>query len=297
MSEFYFPAFDEFDLDNEERALCEYFLRLQCVFDRAQDEFHYVFATWQKLKLIRQAIQEEYDAMCCEGQAHMHVEPSDVPGVAGTISVPLIHMPGLSAGELREQSALLRAESAAGSLILMVDEIVQRLRHSIWDEATKSPKPTEFKLGELPSGVGYASTAVYAAGNAYRHAKDWDGLVDTSGAVDGKHRNYRESRHTLEILERLIGLEAVATRSACIATLARLSITNGHPSIGLLWDGHVTNVGRDFAKLYCEREDAFDRVEEALKYHASYSSFELSHSGNSWLFEDADAEEVSATDE
>ncbi len=47
-----------------------------------------------------------------------------------------IYAPALGAAELREQSALLRAEASAGSLVLMLDDIVQRLSLVVWVRKT-----------------------------------------------------------------------------------------------------------------------------------------------------------------
>ena len=294
MNNFYFPGFDEFDLDDEEQSLCQYFLRLQCIFEKAQDEFEYVFTTWEKIERIRKAIGDEYAAMAKDGQDQMiaNLQAPASPGEPIRLEVPLIYMPALGAAEIREQSALLKAESSAGSLILMMDDAIQRLRHSILSPETKTPYPTDFTLGRIARKEGVAvATAVYAAGNAYRHAKDWDGLVNEAGHLNEKHRNYKESRRTLAILETLVGFKPIADGCVCVETLRVISLDhNGKPGIGILWDGSMTDIGLQFAEEYCEREDAYSRVEEALRHHHDYNNFELSHSGNSDLYSDEEHE-------
>lgn len=288
MGDFYFPAFDEFDLGDNERNVCEYFMRLQCMFDRAQDDFVYVFATWRELSEIREAISEEYAAMAKEALDNKVIRAPSGPGDHPTIEAVMIHTPGLSMGELREQSALLRAESAAGSLILMMDDAIQRLRHTVWNPKAKTPYPSDFTLGELDGERGHVATAIWAAGNAYRHSKDWEGLVDIDGNVDVKHSNYATSRRTLEILERLVGLDKVGKSCVCVATLEAISRSGDKPDIGALWEGALTAVGDEFAERYCNEDDAQERIEEALKYLAAYNEMEISFSMNSKLYRSDD---------
>lgn len=296
MSDFNFPAFDEYNLDREEQALCEYFLRLQCIFDKAQEEFHYVFSTWAKLERLRDAIQAEYDEMCRAAGDSISVRPADEAGGIGKIELPLVYSPGIGAAELREQSALLRAECSAGSLILMVDDCVQRLRQAVWSDEEKTPYPAQFTLGKLTGALGYASTAMYAAGNAYRHAKDREGLVRDDGRVDETHRNFAESKRTLEILQKLTGLDAIASRSVCVASLTVLAMDRkGKPSLAALWDGRLTEIGRDFAIQYCKSNEAYKRVESALSYQAHYNAVETSYTMNPLLFEDEDGDEFEST--
>lgn len=285
MADFYFPAFDEFDLDDDERSVCEYFMRLQCMFERAQDDFGYVFATWRELNEIREAISEEFAAMAKGALENRIIRPPSGPGDHPTIEAVMIHTPGLSMGELREQSALLRAESAAGSLILMVDDAIQRLRHTVWDAKAKSPYPSDFTLGKLDAGRGHVATAIWAAGNAYRHSKDWEGMVDTNGNIDTKHPNYAASVRTFAILEPLVGLDKIGKDCVCVATLEVVSsFRRNKPSMEALWDGALTAVGHEFAETYCEDEDAQQRIDDALRYLHDYNNFEISFSGNSKLY-------------
>jgi hypothetical protein len=80
----------------------------------------------------------------------------------------------------------------------------------------------EFELGSLDN-AGYVTTLIWAAGNAYRHAKDWDGLVSDSGVIDQTHDNYGGSKRTLGTLEASIGLERVAHQTACLAAIELLT--------------------------------------------------------------------------
>jgi hypothetical protein len=284
VGELYFPAFDEFDLDTDEQNVCEYFMRRQCMFDRAQDDFEYVFSTWCELSEIREAISAEYSAMAEEALENKVLRPPSHPGEYPTIEAVMIHTPGLSMAELREQSALLRAESAAGSLMLMMDDAIQRLRHTVWDPESKTPLASEFTLGRLGEERGHAATAIWAAGNAYRHSKDWEGLVDADGNIMERHPNYSQSVRTLNILARVAGLDKIYKSSVCVATLEAISSAAGKPYIGTLWDGSLTSIGREFAERYCERDDAYERVSEALEYLSAYSEIELSFSQNPNLY-------------
>ena len=286
MSEFYFPFFDDYELDERERALCEYFMRLQCMYDKAGSEFDYVVATSHEIDTLREAISNEFNAMVQNGTEEMQsqLEAADENQIE-TLSLPLIYTPGLGAAEIREQSALLRAESSAGSLILMMDDAIQRLRHSAWDHGKNAPKAGEFRLGSLVGASGYATTLIYAAGNAYRHAKDWDGLLSDAGIVDIGHRQFKDSRRTLDIIQAAIGLKAVVNSATCIAALNALSVVqDSPPTFEALWDGRLTDIGRDFARIYCAESDAYVRVSDALSYQKSVTSMEVSFSNDERLW-------------
>jgi hypothetical protein len=272
-----FPVADELGLHDDEVALFEFFLRLGFLRGKLEEEFESAFDAWSELVEIEDALASEWAAMRPEPEASESSRPFQ------TLVMNIIYTPGLSAGELREEACRLRAESAAGSLILMLDDVIQRLRHEVLD-STGAPSAVEFRLGDLLGGSAHLTTLVYAAGNAYRHAKDWEGLVNSDGAVDQKHLQYKRAKKTLAVLDDTVGLDAVVGRNVCVASLSLLSLAPGTiPSFDLLWS-RLEDVAVAFADEYCSEEDSYERVCEALEYQAAYNSIEASFSMNERLF-------------
>ena len=280
----HYLALDDFDLDDLELALCEYFLRLEFLCEKLQREFDDAFTAWAEATAMGEAVQAEFDAIVKQATESVRIE-QPAPGGIGRIELPMIYTPAAATAELKEESLFLQAESAAGSLVLILDDVIQRLRHAVSDEQTGQPRSAKFELGELLGGVTFLSTAIYAAGNAYRHSKDWKGLVGPDGVVNTTHRQYKLAKGSLRILEPVVGLPAVADENVCIATVAAISLRGENPRFAVLWD-RLSDLGRAFAKQYCDEEGAFDRVLEALEYQRSYASVEVSFSGDERIYGD-----------
>ena len=279
---FGFPAIDEFGLDDFEASLFDYFVRLDFLRENLRQQFDSAFEFWAELSEIESAVANEWEAM---GREAMQVIPADPERGRSlpTIVANVIYTPGLYSGEMRQEATLLCAESSAGSFILMADDVLQRLRHEIAGSAN-DPPAAQFALCAIADGTAHATTLIYAAGNAYRHNKDWDGLIDSSGRVNTAHRQYRAAKTTLSILEATVGLEAAYGRNVCCAALAMLS-SLAEPSFESAWK-RFDEIGEDFADQYCERDDAFRRVQEALEYQSNYNSVEVSFSTDMRLFPD-----------
>lgn len=278
----HYLALDEFDLDDLELALCEYFLRLEFLREKLQNEFDDAFTAWADATSMGEAAEAEFGAIVKQATENIRIEEPG-PGGIGRIELPMIYTPAAATAELKEESFFLQAESAAGSLVLILDDVIQRLRQAVSDEETGQPRSAEFAVGKLLSGATFVSTAIYAAGNAYRHSKDWKGLVGSDGLVNTKHRQYKLAKGSLRILEPVVGLPAVADENVCIATVAAISLQVEKPDFAVLWD-RLSDLGRDFAEQYCDQEDAFNRVLEALEYQRSYASIEVSLSGDERIY-------------
>jgi hypothetical protein len=283
---FGFPITDELELDDEEAVLFDFILRLRFLQNKLEEEFDAAFKAWDNLVVIEDAVANEWKAM---GE-NIQIEPPDssVNQIIPTLVMPIIYTPGLYAAELREEATLLQAESSAGSFILMLDDVFQRLRHEIVD-STGKPVAAEFKFCEILDGAGYVTTLVYAAGNAYRHAKDWNGLVDMDGIVNVKHRQYSKAKTTLAILDATIGLNSVAGENVCIAALAILSMESASCQFDVLWD-KLDVIAREFASDHGTNCDAYERVQNALEYQEAYNSIEVSFSMDERLFRASDEE-------
>lgn len=285
VSNLYSPAFDEFDLDESEQALCEYFLRLEFLAGKIEQEVIDALGAWRKCAELEEAIQGEFDAMIQAALRHVTIEEPTEPGGLGRLSLPIIYTPGAAAAELQIEALRLQSESAAGALLLMIDEVIQRLRHSTKDPETgQGPHPKhagEFALGRLGADE-HVTTLIYAAGNAYRHAKDWVGLVDHTGAIDPNHRDYRNSRRTLDLLEKSISLVRVHDEIPCLAAIQRLTGVAARP-FSALWD-QLNLVGRDYAATYAQGAQSFDKVLEALDAQRAYACVQASFSGNEHLW-------------
>ncbi len=272
MSDFSFPFLDEFGIDEREKSLAEFLMRLQFIKPKVEIEFIDSFVSWKEVQSLRDALQAELAAMHADA----------VNGVS-------IYTPGFAAAEIREQSALLRAESAAGSLVLMLDDITQRLRQSVWDTTTMGPKAPDFALGPLPKTSGHTTTLIYASGNAYRHSRDWKGLIREDDSVNDEHEQYPRAKASLAILEPIIGLAAIPSNMTCILSVAALSLDNsGRITFEALWDEAISSIAPDFARQFCKQQNAFERVTEALEYQEAIGSMEVSYSGDNRLFQTFD---------
>ena len=193
----------------------------------------------------------------------------------------------MAAAEVRIEAHRLEAESAAGALLLMLDEVIQGLRLATMDSRTGEPPypkhASEFALGALGADDS-VSTLIYAAGNAYRHANDWLGLVDGSGVVDESHVAYGRARRTINLLNRSIDLARVSERSTCVASVERLTHGDaGRSSFETLWE-HLRDVGRDYARTYAQGSSSFDRAVAALAAQHEYARIPASFSGDEKLW-------------
>ena len=236
---------------------------------------------------IEDALEKEFAAAAeaASDDVPAQIETADRSRGIPTISVTVVYTPGMYNAEIRADAARLVAESSAGSLVLMLDDVFQRLRHSI---VPKAPPPNEFCIGALLDGSVHMSTLLYALGNAYRHSKDWAGLVSQDGRIDTCHRDYGRANRSLEILKRAIGLDHVAHESVCVATLTVLGqdrMRVGEP-FKRLWD-RTEEAGNDFAATYCKQDDSAERVREAISFQDAYNRVETSFSRDERLFRPA----------
>ncbi len=278
-----YPAAHELGLDDIEIALFEYYMRLRQIYKKAGDEFWAAMEAWELLDGIEEALQNEFAAAAAASRDDMQsqIETADHSLGIPTISATVIYTPGMYNAEIRADAARLVAESSAGSLILMLDDVFQRLRHSI---VPKAPYASEFRIGQILDGSAHMSTLLYASGNAYRHSKDWVDLVNSDGKIDFHHREYDRAKKSLEILSGAIGLTQVASESVCVATLTVLGRDQMSASgpFERLWD-RTEEAGLDFAAIYCE-DDSAERVREALLYQDAYNRVETSFSMDERLF-------------
>ncbi|MCC6387406.1 MAG: hypothetical protein IT302_08495 [Dehalococcoidia bacterium] len=292
MGTLYFPAFDDFDLNDRELALTAYFTRLEFIAPKLKQELNDTLLARKACNELEATLQGEFDAMVAAAFEHAQVERPQ-PGGIGRITLPLIYTPGAAAAELRMEAFRLQAESAAGALMLMLDEVVQRLRHETGAPTTgEAPYPrhaSEFVLGTL-GAKDNVSTLIYAAGNAYRHAKDWEGLVNEFGILDQSHHEYAKARRTLDILSCSIDLVQVFRESTCIASVERLTGDDvGRAPFTVLWD-RLHDVGRDYANTYASGVASLDKAVSALDAQHDYAMAQVSFSGDDQLWDDAQFE-------
>jgi hypothetical protein len=277
-----FPIFNSFDLDAEEDALRAYFLRLELLSPKIQGELADALHTWRERWAVEEVVQAEFNAIVKTGMERMQVHGTG-PGGVPIVGPTLTYTPAAAAGEVRTEALELRAESAAGALVLMVDDCIRRLRDSIRDpQSGRPPRPDDFRLGHL-GGDAYASTLVYAAGNAYRHARDWEGLIDGSGNVDARHRKYKDAERTLAILRSAMNLARVADQTPCVAAVERLTASQeGADPFVVLWS-HLESVGRDYARAHAGGDATVHKVAEALAAQREYARIPVSLSGDERL--------------
>jgi hypothetical protein len=271
----YFPAFDEFDLTTRELGLAEFIMRLEFVDAKLRAEFAEMLGSWRTYESLGDAIAAEFAA--AEREAMETARGlTDAKEIADAV-LPVIYTPGAANAEIREQAARLTAEVSAGSIILILDDVFQRLRNVVYDAALKAPTPAQFKIGTVRGG--HLSTAVYAAGNAYRHIRDWEGIVDENGVVQPAHRQFGKAKGSLALLAQFVGLTAIANETICCAVVEAAS---RQPGVDLDFDGlsaRLNASARDFALRYCEDGLAsFVKVREALDYQDAMRNIELSHS-------------------
>ena len=267
--ESYFPLFDEFALSETELALATFLMRLDFVGNRVRLELRGYDDELRRYMQLGEFIRAEFEAASADAEA------------SGANII--IYTPAVARAEIEETSARMSAECCAGSAIMMLDDVFQRLRQEVWNDSLKQPKKSAFRIGRARDGS--TSTLIYAAGNAYRHLRDWGNIVKRDGSCDIESLD-KNVRETVTLLKEGVDLVAVYRNLVCCSVL---DVLCGHPERGRSFDNLLENLesaALDFASQYCDGEISLERVRKAIDYQSDISSMEISYTNNDVVFDD-----------